>query len=1071
MPDLSGSATTLRTDGYQYRLYLSIPGETEVWRGTVTGTVAEPTLTLSFTTVSGLTTDVKPDMEAEVFDSGGTSKGRVRVAYGAISGSTINIEEVSRGRILIVAGDEIAVYESWRLRPKLVAASATFDKDSRIAYSNQNAVVKPVAVSGGAWAGFVSDGGSTVDVSYDGSASYTADSDSGGTFTYLWNFGSGSVQSGSTSSATATVRYSAGKEWNSLTITDSSNSATEVQYFPVCVHERNGANAPMDVLECSLYGTSEFGWEAQFTLAENASVTDIPDGSLVIIWAEEWYGGTKASYGANETGRSHIKFIGYIVSDTLQGEEDNNSIYPTVRFRALSPLALLAQLPGFSQVLERAASPASWIEFKDLTVKQAMIYLLRWGTTFLTTHDLLFNITDLDYPAFYLQQNVPERQFRELADAIDSALSCDRYGRLRVHRHLVLDTSANRTSRTTTFILTSDDYFGRPRMQREHRFAYSQLEASGFSAATSVTTIAPYLSVAPGVAPADAPQLTTAERKIVSNQDDLNNRTGWLFAKENYLYNGVPVLRDIELDVYPGLDVFDFREEWIKLTLPTTSNAREISLTDQRCWLDRVSIEYDCGRGDKAVALTLQQETIGAAGTTQVVAVPEIANIEIPDIETDLPWIVLPQPINPLPDWLTENPVWTDPTQIFVVGGAAGEAALITYDWATDTESAVAFGGSMTGLSIHARGDPYNSVDKYVTTEDGFWLLEDITSAPAGALVATPTDMFGTTATPGLFSGSINRRGYFIVMATASSTGTNANSGAFTTDYGATWTTFNLEGGAASFATTTCYIGSSVAVSPWNNPNAAGQGWVYGMYHTGAALKVVRSTDWGATWSELFTISSLAAHHRFCHIYIPYKRANGVPNRNDANQLFYLVAHGAEVLTNDAFMGAYYADGTDLWHQDLYGGASGVSLRTHTPWNTHDQNGAYMYAMAGGTGSRNVLVSEDAGSDMYSVDANWAADGAYAIATACDGVSSWWYGFNGWGAEGVFVHYSWGLRDHTGAAQTNTSTWLWNAYNDKGYSDPAGMLRVIRRNVDADWRVVLTGLTDERTAYAEFQLP
>lgn len=1089
MSDLSGSANALRADGYKTRLYASFPSETEVWRGEVTAAVSEPTLTLTVTLVSGTAGNVQQDMEAEVFDSGGASKGRVRVAYGGLSGSTLNIEEVSKGRILIEVGDEVAVYESWRLRPKLVAASATFDKDSREAYSNQNAVVKPLSVSGGAWAGFSDwDGGTQVDIPFSGASSVAVDTDSGGTITYAWDFGSGSVQSGSDTSSTATVRYSAGREWGSLTVTDSSNSATQIQHYPICVHPRTGANAPFDLLECSLTGNAEFGWEAQFTLSDSAGLTSIPDGSMVILWAEEYNNGTRVSYGANETGRSHIKFIGYLVSDEPVNIERDGSIYPAVRFRALSPLAMLAQLPGFSQVLERVASPASWIEFKGLTSKQAFIYLLRWGTTFLETHDLVFNFsfTDPDFPAYYLQQNVPERQIREVADGLDCVLSCDRYGRLRVHRHLAIETASIRNSRTTTFTLDDGDYIGLPQMRREHRYEYSQLDASGFSAASTIQTVAALLSVAPGVAPADAPQETQAERKIASSQIDLDERAGWLFARDNHLYDGLPQPRDVELRLRPSLDVFDFREEWVKIDFDSASNARGITFDNTRCTLDRVSVEYDMSVGTKRVTITLQPETIGESGTAQDPEAPETAGEEYPPIDIQLPWLILPQPIEPLPPWLIENQP-TDPTHMFVVGvnrnSDDDEAWFGAIDWSTGLVDWVTVGTGITGTYCWSRGDPYSPYRKFISTSDGLWKIEDVRTPTAPVQVATITDIFGGGATtwPAFFEMSNNRRGYICIMA-----GSNANapnhiptSGAYTTDYCATWTQFDIAGGTPTFTETGGMYVRGLAISPYNNPNASGQGWVYAarwaLNYPSAGqnrLIVVRSTAWaGGTWSTVAEIPVGANYgNNLYNLHIPYTRSGGVPNKNDSNQLL----HFASYLDSLGRYGNFTAGGTinNNFQSTLASDGYQTAYNSLLPFNTLTQNGAYVYMITRYGTERNVVRSVNGGTDFNPADIR--PDGALAVGTYAN-PAYFTSGINGWGTEGTLIHFSPGYdgADRIDPSYASTSSLatgtVTTAYSALGVSPVNGFLRV-KRAVDSDWIYIETPAYLQKICYGEFQI-
>mgnify|MGYP000414197735 CR=1 FL=1 len=122
-----------------------------------------------------------------------------------------------------------------------------------------------------------------------------------------------------------------------------------------------------------------------------------------------------------------------------------------LEFEVISPLARLAQLPGFSKVLISEESPDTWNEVRGLTVKRAIIQLLRHYTNALHLFDLHFNgFADADYSAFYLQKSTPYEQVIELADSRDARLTCDRAGRLEVARRLELTPLADRAAITTT---------------------------------------------------------------------------------------------------------------------------------------------------------------------------------------------------------------------------------------------------------------------------------------------------------------------------------------------------------------------------------------------------------------------------------------------------------------------------------------------------------------------------------------------------------------------------------------------------------------------------------------------
>jgi hypothetical protein len=173
MPNLSSSAQRIRlADGgrYWYRMYLSVVNannRTSVLEGTVSATPsAYPVEQLNYTLTSGSAADARADYEIEVFTSAGVSKGRLRVAAGGATASVIQVNEYGKSRIEVVSGDKFKVYNECRLRDKLVAANAAFDRDSRIAYTNQNNNIAPVINCGNVKVGFVDDATGTATFSF-----------------------------------------------------------------------------------------------------------------------------------------------------------------------------------------------------------------------------------------------------------------------------------------------------------------------------------------------------------------------------------------------------------------------------------------------------------------------------------------------------------------------------------------------------------------------------------------------------------------------------------------------------------------------------------------------------------------------------------------------------------------------------------------------------------------------------------------------------------------------------------------------------------------------------------------
>lgn len=596
---------------YAYRGYLTVVPEVVVLQGTLTGTPSYPALTLAYTLTAGDEGDVLPDMEVELYSSANVFKGRLRVALGGtISSTSLPVNEFSRGRLDIVSGDKFKVLRSWRIRDRLVAANATFDKDSRIAYTTQNEDIAPLACAGGPWAGFHDVGQSYATLELSAAESRALAVDSGGDLNYLWDVQDGTITVGTDTDETITVRFPVGSRWVHLQVEDDDNGATSDYYFPVVVHNRTNAR-PHEVIVNTLDGERLTGWRFNFQLPAGADTTALPDGALIIYHEDEFYGGVSGSYGHPVSNRSRIKFVGYVTADSITVDAFTNE----VSFDAVGPLGILENLPGFSQILTDVADPANWQEYKDLTLFQAIVYLIRNGTTLPNVCDIVFYSDDASYPELFIQKAVPSQQVRELSDGMSWEWLCDRTGRMMFARKLTRSDSTDRNAATSMATLTSDDRI-RITARREHRSSLNTLIARGFSAGSGPV---PMISKAPGAAPDEGAGETIIERLIESNQDALNDLSGWAYAEQTKRFNGIPA-PSVDSELPGNYDCLDFYPEWLAMTLVSSANKRGLGLTAARGLLDRISVSRDTARRSKQLSISWQHETDGAPGVAQPVS-------------------------------------------------------------------------------------------------------------------------------------------------------------------------------------------------------------------------------------------------------------------------------------------------------------------------------------------------------------------------------------------------------------------------------------------------------------------
>lgn len=868
MPDLSASLPTIRKDGYSIDLYFTPLIGVQIWTGTVASTPTFPANALSITGGVGTIADVKRGMRVTVETSGSIFKGETHIrAAGTISSTVIPIRETSKGTINIASGDVIRVYNAIYLQDKLVSADASFSPDN-LAYSAQNSTVPPIAISGGHFVGFVDSGQAYRTVVFAGSESYTVDADSGGTVTHSWVFPTATGTT-SSSSANPTFTFPVGYHIGSHTVTDSSNSAPWTQFIMGRVYDAD--NPPYECVVNNVDTSPESGWSTSVQLFADASLTDIPDKCMGIVWSEETYAGVIQSFGNVIPSRSHIKAVGYVSRDTNRFDPVNS----TLTFDLISPLARLQQLPGYSKVMLNTASPDKWREIEDLSVKRALIVLLRYYTNLTEIFDFLYDADEYAFPRFYLQKNTPAAQVNELADGVDARFVANRTGRFMVQKRQELTILGSRSALTTTLTLTTDD-IADYEFSRDHFRTVELLEARGFIADQDDPT--PIFARWPGLAPGQGTQSSVVERLIAASQADLNRRAGLRGAALDgvYIASNDAYRRsfDIRLTLRGAYDVFDFYKEWIALDINGTTNLRGVDLSDYRFTFQGASISYDHSTSSAVTDLTLRAETAAPAGVKYSPTTP--INSNTPDYtppDLDIGFTPVPNATLLLPGYTPGEEEL--PIRVFALRADSNEAAIAeSYDSGTGVINWVEINTGLTGNGQWASGDPYDYGRLFALTTTGLYKCEDIWSFDSWSLVASNAAMFGDASRIGhKVVMSINRRGYIIVAC-----GTNLT---ISTDYGLTWTQTDYSGAGAWSTTGTGTELGDVAISPHGN------GYVYAAkFHSSTNSRFYRSTDWGASWTLRGTYGTAAANPR---IFVPYTKKGGVPNLSDSSQDTYYV--------------------------------------------------------------------------------------------------------------------------------------------------------------------------------------
>jgi hypothetical protein len=852
MPDLQSQATRFRAGGHKFRLFASVLPYDVVLEGTLSATPTFPALTVAYTVTAGSHSDVKRDQLVVFFDSGGARKGSLRVASGTISAVSLPIAEVAAGTVNLVSGDTFKVFDAYEIRDWLISATSAFLRDSRIALSDNNSNMPPIANCGGLWAGFTDRGQTYATVTFDASVSLVVDPDTTpGDLDYTWDIGDGSFISGSSSTAAITATFPVGFRHITLTVADGSTAKSSVRRVPVWVHDREMTEYPP--LSASLANITNNGYQwsvSSFELPRGteSSLDTVPDGALVVFWESEFYQNTEVSYGSAIENRSHIKATQYLVRDSIHVDPDTS----TVTFEAVSPLAILEQTPALPQLLVRANAPAKWTELKGLTVNRILTFIAYWHSSTLTYfdfHHIFEDEGELPYSRLGLE-NIDSigAQLKDMAGSVNVDLTCDALGGLRMIRHPDYLPLADRDAKTITYALTTADVM-EVDIDRQHRGGGVKfVRGEGIIAGTTVAAQKGIFANAPGNAPAwYGTGSETLGKQIVTNQAALNVRTALHFAHVNGLYKGDFVPQGARLKLPSGYAVFEpAYRDYVTFTFPASANKRGVEYDGDTRWtIEQVDINYDVEAGAKEVTLTLNHENYGEGGVTYIPP-KDNAPASFPSLDANFDFGQFGFTL-PLPGGLRAG-----------IQTLAKFHANNTYEITTDFESALpswvsvdltALAGWPGGDLIGFEFDAYSPLAMGTGTAVNGWLHTDTHQMRI-------TDIFGTPALTGIAANSFTtalrvmrfERGvanWGIVVSYLSGQGTVAD---WTTD-GINWTTDVID---ANYDTTG---GHGWQGGIWLNPHTPGYAVSSGFVGTGTGAGMVatlrRTLDYGATWATL----------------------------------------------------------------------------------------------------------------------------------------------------------------------------------------------------------------------------
>ena len=556
---------------------------------------------------------------------------------GAFDKGTIRVRSATTGTFTVAENSHINwadddyltvvnFYEINAIYPRIIqdpadAENTLWYKDYDIEYTDQNTVLGSFVCMGSHYAGFVGD-----NVFYSATGTVNL---KGETLSYDWFF-EGATVTGSSDFVPGNRVYNTPGHYTTRLTVSSASGSSDTSYRHVSIYDRPASGTYVPIMRWELEelsgGRDQGGYLAKIKVWENIASTKLKDGSLVVVFADDWYGDltTKQSLGGNAAGRSTIVFVGYI----LQGSIRYNYRDSYVEFEVGSPSEIMKQAEGFSISVQHSDDPSTatsdpnipsaWVTILDMDIRRAVYHYLRWHSTVMLTNDFRFLGTDRAIQYFDADRTSIYDAINTVLDgALFSSLVCDRQGTLWAERHIAIEPTAY----STNMEITKQDWMGDIQIdeRRMDRLAFLELGGIAFSGATGTYT--PLLSQAPGVAPGYRGGLERKEGLALISQDELNTMSGDWFAYKNSEYP------NIEMRLVGNYRHFDIApQEKIPLTVTATDTVRGITFSSKNFFITRMSWEYSSEKESLIPSISLSELTDGFSGDT--VTIPEAPNVE-----------------------------------------------------------------------------------------------------------------------------------------------------------------------------------------------------------------------------------------------------------------------------------------------------------------------------------------------------------------------------------------------------------------------------------------------------------
>lgn len=554
---------------------------------------------IGFGSGSGTLANVKKDMLLKVGSTaGGQELGYCRIRKAPIAG-TFYIDEQSLIDWSAASPVYLTVVDDFDLFARHVRIDGTtIYMDYDVAFSDQHTTFSPVPVLGPVVRVVkLIEGTADVEVGpEDGHHSWVFGSSIS---SHNWTSPSGDVSFDDNTLENPTVTVTA-PGWHLIydNVTAANSKARQgVRY----IYAWDDDNPPLAVFQVGDFVEDDKNGGVNFSLsfANGVSLADIPDRSLCVLFAEDYYGldQEQVSIGA-VAGAENIIAIGRCISESLSYDDESK----TTSIEIAGYQELMRRIHGFPAGVRFKITPAAWTDMPGLTVDKGLYHLLEFHTTAITVMD--FHRTgDTRYTAqsFSAFSSIWEQMQQFAFKQILAKSRVDHLGRL----FFEIDpnyTPVDDRDYPVVMTLNDGDLTGRVDLPRDFLHDVGQINLSGVVVDNGGNASA-FFSLSPGHIPARTGSIDVNDYLLLSDQTQANELAGLIFGAKNNPYKPMR----LKLRANNRL-VTCFPNQAIAYTVAADKNPRGYAITKN--WIPRQRKgSYDGSTGIAEWELVVEAES------------------------------------------------------------------------------------------------------------------------------------------------------------------------------------------------------------------------------------------------------------------------------------------------------------------------------------------------------------------------------------------------------------------------------------------------------------------------------